>query len=319
MDTLIGIDLGGTNIVCGLSDLEGNLLHMVKLPTEAERGSDDVLRKMADMTGLLVRQAGRDMKSVRAIGVGTPGFIDPVRGVNKFSSNLKWENVPMAGLLSAMTNKPVFINNDVKMYMYGEALKGAGQGHPCVLGVTIGTGLSAAVIHNGDIFYGGDYLAGELGHVPIEGNDFPCKCGMTGCLETIVSATGIAGQARRGIESGRDSVMSGWHPDLSQLTAADVSLAYDMNDSLAIDVMNRTGKVLAIGLSFAIPLVSPDVVLIGGGGALAGPRLFRPLQEELARRVHPMYMGKLAVKPAMHNEHAGVIGSALYALKQLSD
>lgn len=317
MDSLIGIDLGGTNIVCGLVDMEGNLQRALKLPTEAEKGSAHVIGKLADMIHMLLEKESIDLASVRAVGVGTPGFIDPVRGVNRFSSNLKWENVPLAENLSSLLGRPVFIDNDVKMYIYGETLKGAGRGHECVFGVTIGTGLAAAVVHNGDIFYGADFLAGELGHIPIDGIDFPCKCGMTGCFETVVSATGIARQARQLIEQGRDSVLRKWHPDLSGLTAQSVSQAYDLGDEVAAEVLKRTGEVLAHGLSFAIPLVSPDVVVIGGGGALMGERLFRPMREVLRRKVHPMYLEKLEIKQAQHNDNAGVIGSALYALNRL--
>ncbi|OPA73874.1 sugar kinase [Paenibacillus selenitireducens] len=313
MSYLVGVDIGGTNIVCGLVDLEYNLLKTLKQPTDRHLGSDHVLNKLVSMIDELLVSAGVDRSQLKAVGAGIPGFVDPKQGQVIFNSNLGWSDLPVAQIVSEkLGGIPVFIDNDVKMYVFGEAMKGAGQGAGVVHGVTIGTGLAAATVANGELYYGSGYMAGELGHVTIDGEKTPCGCGLTGCLETVVSATGIARQAREALEAGRDSLLRPVF-ERDELTAAEVSKAYDEGDALAHEIMNYTGKVLGKGLAYSISLFSPDVVVIGGGGALAGDRLLKPMREVLERSVYKGYLERLTIKIGELIDHGGVIGSAAFA------
>jgi glucokinase len=317
MDVLIGIDVGGTNIVCGLLDLEGNLLDTIKEPTEASKGTDLIIEKIQKMIEQILSRRNISLDKVLCIGVGTPGLVDPIKGISIFAANLNWQNIPLAEKLNNLMHIPVFIDNDVRMYVLGEALMGAGQGYEQVLGITVGTGLAAASVQQGRLFYGGGYLAGELGHIRIEGIHQKCNCGMTGCLEILVSAPGMVRQVHARIAEGNDSILSRWHTDLSFITSAEISKAFDAGDLVATQVFNHTGKLLARGLACAIPLFSPDVVVIGGGVALAGERLLAPLRNELEKLLLPMYVERIKILTATHNDHAGVIGSALYAMQRL--
>jgi len=316
MSKLIGMDIGGTNIVCGLVDAQGSLIHKVKQPTEALKGSGYVFDKIGGMIDQLLRETNTPRTDVSAVGAGTPGFIDPERGVTLFAGNLKWTDVPTAEEIRRRTGIPTFIDNDVRMYVYGETVCGAAQGYEHVLGITIGTGLAAASVNRGHLFYGGRYMAGEIGHLIFPDQiPYTCGCGMTGCLETVASATGIARQARDLIRSGRSSVLREWFRDTSieSMTAADVSKAYDVNDPVAVEVMNHTGQLLGRGLAYAVTLYSPDMIVIGGGGALAGERLFAPMREQLQQSVYSGYWERLTIAPARHIDDAGIIGSALAA------
>jgi glucokinase len=319
MGYLIGMDIGGTNIVCGLLDPDGKLIRKMKLPTEVEQGSVYVISKISNMIKELLAAENISTPSLKAVGVGMPGFVDPMQGISLFAANLQWKDVPLAALLSSQINTPVFIDNDVRMYVYGEAMNGAGQGYDTVFGLTIGTGLASALVSNGELYYGGGFLAGEIGHIPMEGVQQLCNCGMIGCLETIVSATGIARQARSAIHAGNKSILQEWHSDLSEITALDVSKAYDLDDKAALKVMQYSGKLLGRGLSYAVPILSPDIIIIGGGAALAGERLLAPMREELRRLVHPMYWERLQIKQAEWIDDAGVIGSALYAKSRVDN
>lgn len=312
MNYLVGIDIGGTNIVCGLVDMEYNLLAKIKKPTERHLGSDYVIQKIADMIEELIADNNVDRSQLKAIGAGTPGFVDPKQGHVVFNSNLGWKDIPFARILSEKAGIPVFIDNDVRMYVFGEAMKGAGKGAAFVHGVTIGTGLAAATVANGELYYGSGYMAGELGHVPVDGEKTLCGCGLTGCLETVVSATGILRQAKEALAAGRNSSMREAY-DQGELSAADVSAAYDQGDALAEEIMNYTGKVLGKGLAYSISLFSPDVVVIGGGGALAGERLLKPMREELQRSVYKGYLERLTIRIGELIDDGGVIGSAAFA------
>ncbi|GAA3408673.1 ROK family protein [Paenibacillus hodogayensis] len=316
MTHYIGVDIGGTNIVCGLLDEQLELLGKVKKPTGAANGVDYVLDLIASMIDELLAGQGLSRADLGAVGMGNPGFIDPERGISLSSANLKWHNEPISDKLGGrLGGIPVFIDNDVRMYTYGEAARGAGRGFKHVMGVTLGTGIAAAMINDGQLYYGSGFLAGELGHVPLDGETALCGCGLRGCLETIASATGIARIARERLERGEPSVLAEWFPgeQRSAITAADISRAYDQGDALARDVLDFVGRNLAKGLAWAIALWSPDVIVIGGGAANAGERLFAPMREALEPLVLPMYRDRLVIKTAEMNDDAGVVGSAAFA------
>ncbi|MCG7215678.1 ROK family protein [Paenibacillus mucilaginosus] len=317
MSRYIGIDIGGTNMVCGLTDGEGQVLRTVKIATEAPSGSKEVIRRLAEaVTGLMTHAGGQ----VSAVGIGLPGFVDHVQGISELAVNLGWKNVPLADELRGhIGDIPVFLDNDVRMYVYGEAVAGAGRGFSHVLGVTIGTGMNSALVADGELYYGAGGRAGEIGHVPMEGLTYPCNCGMTGCLETAVSANGIARQGREAVARGERSLLGEWFPEDggARLTAADVSRAYDLGDAAAAAILRRTGTLLGRGLAAAVTQLAPQVLIIGGGGAQAGERLLGPMKEELKRCVLPFYWEQLTVKTAERLEDAGVVGSALYAKGRL--
>jgi len=312
----IGVDVGGTNIVCGLVDEDGNIVTQRKYPTAANEGHEAVLVKISKTIEQLIEETGISQEQFIAVGMGIPGLVDPVLGVSMRAVNLNWRDIPVAARLSELIGKPVYIDNDVRMYVYGEAVAGAGRGYNYVYGVTIGTGLASAFVQHSSLHHGHRYMSGEIGHVPVEHVDFPCNCGRIGCLETIVSATGIARQARSRIEKGEASVLKEWFPDPADISASAVSRASDAGDVLAQDVLAQTGKTFARALAWAVPLLSPDAIVIGGGGALAGEALFAPIRQELDSLLLQDYIGQFVIKPAELNDHAGIIGSALWALKR---
>ncbi|MFC0211987.1 ROK family protein [Paenibacillus chartarius] len=309
----IGIDLGGTNVVAGLVQEDGQVLASERERTRPERGESAVIETLAS----LVQRVAGDRKPA-AVGIGCPGFIDPLRGVVLLASNLAWTNVPLAAKLEARAGLPVVLDNDVRMFTFAEAKAGAGQGYPVVLGLTLGTGMSAALVHQGAIYRGGGFLAGEVGHIPIPGIPYRCSCGLTGCLETIASATGIARLARETVQAGTPTVLASMHERAELLTAADVSQAYAEGDPAAASILGQVGRTLGEALSYLTPMLSPDAIVIGGGAAQAGEPLFAPLRRTLRERLLPMYGDRVAVVQAKHLDHAGVIGSAMYALSQRS-
>ncbi|MCR8641304.1 ROK family protein [Paenibacillus sp. N1-5-1-14] len=315
MNYWVGIDLGGTNMVCGLLDDQMNIVAKLKKPTLASQGSDDIIRRLAETVHELLEQNNIHKNDLQGIGMGSPGFINPDLGIGVFSANLGWKDYPVAARLQELTNVPVSIDNDVRMYVYGESIQGAGRGHKHVLGITLGTGIAAAVVSNGQLFYGGGYMAGEIGHIPMDGVTAQCGCGLVGCLETVASATGIARQAREALLDGRTSLLGDWFDSdsLARLTATDVSKAYDEGDELAKEVMEYTGRALGKGLAAAVTLFSPDCIVIGGGAALAGERLFAPMREEIQKNVIAGYWEKLTIVRGELIDDGGVIGSATFA------
>ena len=312
-----GVDVGGTNIVCGIVDETGRVVARRKYATAPERGAAAVLESIGETIEQLRKEAGVAEEHLAAVGLGIPGLLDPEKGISVRAVNLGWSGVPVAETLERRLGKPAFIDNDVRMYVYGEAIAGAGRGRSYVFGVTIGTGLASAFVQKGELYYGHRFMAGEIGHVPIEYPErFPCNCGQIGCLETIVSATGIAKQARARIERGEPSLLATRFPDLASLRSVDVTEACHAGDPLAKDVLDRTGRALGAALAWAVPLLSPDAIVIGGGGALAGDALLEPMKQELESRMLQDYQGQFVVKTAELQDDAGLIGSALWALNR---
>ena len=317
MKYLVGVDVGGTNIVCGVLDLEGHILDTLKEPTEASTGYIHVIQKIQRMIETILLRQNISLEQVLAVGLGIPGFVDPHKGIAVTAVNLNWTRVPIAEMLSQQLNVLVFVDNDVRNYVLGEALKGAGQGYDHVLGITVGTGLASAMVNHGRLYYGGGFMAGEMGHTPVDGIYQKCVCGLIGCLEIFVSAPGMVRQAQRLLSEGKESIFQEYNYNLTKENAHEISKAYDLGDSVAIQVFKQTGKLLARGLANAIPLLSPDVIVIGGGVALAAERLLAPLREELQNLVYPDYLQRIEIKTAAWNNEAGVIGSALYAKQRV--
>ncbi|MNN26776.1 Glucokinase [compost metagenome] len=311
-----GIDVGGTNIECGILDELGNVLIQRKYRTQPEKGADAILESISLTIDELSAEAEIAAHDIEVIGVGIPGLVDPEAGISLRAVNLNWSHVPVAAKLMELTGKPVFIDNDVRMYVYGEAVAGAGRGYDYVYGITIGTGLAAAFVQRGEIHRGHRFMAGEIGHVPINHTNFVCGCGRNGCLETIVSATGIAKQAQTRIEQGEASLLNEWFTDVKDIRSSDVYNACLAGDELSRDVFEQTGRELGRALAWVVPTLSPDVIVIGGGGALAGELIFEPMKDELNHRLLQDYRNHFDIKSAELSDGAGIIGSALWALHQ---
>jgi glucokinase len=321
MSYWIGVDVGGTNIVSGLVNQDGQVLDRAQMKTNAPEGPDAVLERIAEAVLELSRRNPSAEGHIGAIGIGVPGLVDPARGVSLYAANLGWRDYPVAELLSVRLGIPVYIHNDVKMYIYGEAVHGAARGARTVFGLTLGTGIAAAIIDGGRIYEGGG-LAGEIGHVVTDGVPFRCGCGLVGCLEAAVSASGITRQARAALASGRESMLGAEFPDAAaqeRLTAADVSRAFDAGDALAGEILAHTGRLLGRALAHSVALCSPDIVVIGGGVAHAGERILAPTVQALRESLYPGLWERVTFTIAEHIDNAGVIGSAAYARQQTTN
>lgn len=314
MSYVIGMDIGGTNVVAGLFDSQGTLVRKIKTPTEKGSGSDGLLLQLAGLASELLEAEGVARERLGAIGLGLPGFIDPNGGFVD-AANLPLARTPVSERLSELTGVPVTVQNDVKMIVYGESLRGAGRSLPHVLGVTLGTGMASAWVSQGRLHDGAGNLAGELGHITFADIPYVCGCGMKGCIETVASATGIARQARDAISEGWSGPLSVRFPAdrLGELTSKDVSEACGEGDAMAVEVYRRTANWLSQALVPVIAVLSPDVVVVGGGVASAGNVFFEPLTAAIAERLHPLLRERLRIVPPLLGDDAGLYGSAEYA------
>jgi glucokinase len=317
MGYIIGMDVGGTNIVTGLFNPGGELIRRSKSRT-VKTSSNELLAQLAGLCRDLLVEEGISQESLSTVGIGLPGFIDAESGWVT-AANLPFTDIPVAELLSQLIGVPVVVQNDVKMIVYGESLRGAGQGNAHVLGVTLGTGMASGWVSEGRLHVGEGGLAGEIGHIAYPDIPYICGCGMKGCLETVVSATGIARLAREGLASGWVGLLADRFPadQRERLTSRDVFQAYKDGDAFAGQVFHRTAQYLTRVLAPAVAWLSPSIIIVGGGVAEAGDVFFEPLRAAVAECLHPLYRERLRIVPPALGDDAGLYGSAEYARTRL--
>jgi len=312
---IIGIDLGGTNIKAAIFNSNLTLIVKVRKPTESQNGPAYVLNKIIQIIEDMMADLNITEKLIQCMGMGIPGLLDPYEGKSFFSPNFPgWENIHVVNEMKKRFHFPVFIDNDVRVNLYGEWLYGAGLNSKNLILITLGTGLGSGIVINGKVLYGETASAGELGHMNMYREGRPCKCGSSGCLGRYVSAVGMVNTFIEKLKEGRHSIIEEWvNYDNSNIEAYMISKAYDLHDDLSIDVMHETGKILGFGLSNIVNLFNPEIIIIGGGMSLAGDRLLNTVRETI--NDHSLKISSKACKvvQAKLGDCAGMIGAAAYA------
>ncbi|WP_337103614.1 ROK family protein [Paenibacillus sp. YIM B09110] len=317
---MIGIDLGGTNIKSAIFNSAFQTLHERSDPTEAAKGPDHVLNRMKEIIQQMLADEGIDQASIKCMGMGIPGLLDPETGLSIFSPNFQgWENIHVVDFMKRYFDFPVFIDNDVRVNLYGEWLFGAGVGYSNAVLITLGTGLGSGIVNDGKVVYGTTSSAGEIGHMNMYREGRPCRCGSSGCLGRYVSAIGMVRTLTEKLEEGRTSILTEWtENDPAAITARMISDAYDQGDSLAIEVMHETGGILGFGLGNVINLLNPEIIIVGGGMSAAGDRLLSPVRDTVAKHALKLSSSACKIEQAKLGGQAGMIGAAAYANSKLS-
>lgn len=317
---IIGIDLGGTNIKAGIYDSEFIAIKELSVPTEAAQGPTHVLERIREAVRLLTSGVDFSLELVKGMGIGVPGLLDPEEGISFFSPNFPdWENIHVVDEMRQFYDFPIFIDNDVRVNLYGEWLQGAGRGYNNLVLITLGTGLGSGIVNDGKVIYGTTYSAGEIGHMNMYRNGRPCKCGSSGCLGRYVSAIGMVNTFKEKLRDGRTSIIQNWtnHQE-EQITALMISEAYDLGDSLSIEVMQETGTILGFGLANVVNILNPELIIVGGGMAAAGNKLLDPVRETVKQHALKLSGSKCEIVQAELGSRSGTIGAASYAHSKLN-
>ena len=313
---IIGVDIGGTNIVVGAVPWAGGDAVAVRsLPTEPERGALAVVSRVAGMVDGTVREleeqrgVGRD--HIAGVGIGSPGPLNRATGVVINTPNLGWKDFPLRDLMVEAVGLTATLDNDANCATFGEWWLGAGRNYDNLVGITLGTGIGGGLILDGELIHGASDAAGEIGHMTIDFTGRRCKCGNYGCLEAYCSGPNIAARAREGIETGAESMLAELvGGQLERITAATVYEAAVLDDGYANEVMTETAKILAAGIANLINILNPAAIVIAGGVTRAGEHLFAPLRAEVRRRAFRSSADACAILPAALSDTAGVVGAA---------
>lgn len=317
---LVGVDLGGTNIVAGaLAESGSDVIALRTEPTRPDQGAEAVVDRMARMIDTVIAetiaQTGAKRDDIIGIGVGSPGPLDRERGIVVTTPNLGWTNFPLRDAIAERTRLPVRIDNDANCATLGEWWLGAARGFDNVVGMTIGTGIGGGIIIGGRLYHGSSDVAGEIGHATIDITGRRCKCGNYGCLEAYASGPSIADRAREAVSGDENATMIKMAGgDSDRITAATVYEAAKRGDDVALDVVRETSRFLGAGIANLLNIFNPDVVVIAGGVTQAGDTLFVPLRREVKKRAFKPAVEACQIVPGILSA-AGVVG-AVAAYKQ---
>ena len=303
----IGIDLGGTNIAVGVVDDHHRIVAEASLPAGAHRPAEQVGADMCRAVELALDKAGLTPADCASIGVGTPGTCDPERGVVVRAYNLNWFDVPVCAMLTAHFGLPARLSNDANCAALAETVAGAAVGCRNMMLITLGTGVGGGIIVDGRIVSGLGGAGGEPGHSLLVLDGEPCTCGRRGCWEVYASATALIRQGREAAAAHPTSLLNRY----PELTGRDVFDAADAGDEAAQAVLERYYVYVAAGITDLVNILSPEMVLIGGGISRQGERLLRPIRRYVAancfggaKRLQPV------IQAAQLGNEAGIIGAA---------
>lgn len=312
---ILGIDLGGTKVMAAVFDAEGNIVSRARAKTEAWRDDEMVFQTVARTAEQAVAGAGLNRGDLGAVGIGAPGPLDPETGVIIESANMKLRNFPLGPRLAEAFGCPAFVDNDVNAGTYGEYRAGAGRGARHLLGVFIGTGIGGGIIADGALFHGFNKNAGEIGHIILAIDGPRCGCGNRGCMEALASRIAMTRDLRKAVKRGEKTTLKDkLKQDTELVSGGDLGRAYRAGDKLVIKVMNRAAEVIGIGIGSLVNVLSPEIVVLGGGVVEAMTDEFIDRIERAMRDIAFDFAAKnVRVVRAALGDDAGVIGAAMLA------
>lgn len=317
MNYFVGIDIGGTNVEIGILNAQGDILGKESIKTESKKGAEDTFNRIWNKTKELAEKLKIKVEDIEAIGLGIPG---PVvnNSVVKIAANFSWNNdFPAKDLMEKVTGKPVKVGNDVKVIALGETLFGAGKGYKNSITIPIGTGIAAGIIIDGKILEGAGGAAGEFGHVVVNKEGYKCGCGLTGCLETYCSATGIVREGRRRLELDKNNalyeVIGG---DLEKLEAKHIFDLAKKGDKFSSEIVDFFCEKLVEGVGMLLNIINPEIIIFTGGVARAGEIITDGVKKYLPKYALGMTMENLIFTFGKLEEEAGIKGAAALVMNK---
>ncbi len=311
---VVGIDIGGQTSKIGVVDARGTVLAQTVIRTDTYTEVALYVAELAEAVNKVIREAGVE-GAVRGIGVGAPNG-NYYNGTIENAVNIAWgggRTIEFAKLLSeAMNGLPVALTNDANAAAVGEMTYGAARGMKNFIMITLGTGVGSGIVINGEVVYGHDGFAGELGHVAaVRNNGRFCNCGKTGCLETYASATGVARTAREWLElTDEPSVLR----NLDTIASKDVYEAAKDGDKLALKIFEFTGKILGRSFADFIAFSAPEAIVLFGGLARAKEFLLEPIETAMNANVLPLWKNKVKIVFSQLKESdAAILGASALA------
>jgi glucokinase len=304
---VIGVDIGGTNVVVAAVSPQGDVLASASGPTLPRRGPEDGVRRTVGMVEDVQRATGG--RELAGIGIGCTGPVDRIAGTVHNPYTLPtWDDFPLTDCLTETLDVPAVMENDAHVGALGEHWRGAGRGTRHMIYVTVGTGVGGGLILDGALYTGATGTAGEIGHHSVDLNGPVCYCGSRGCVELYTAAPALVRRARERAEAEPSLIPRLVGGDLGALDPELIARAAREGDGLANDIIHEAARALGAGLANLAVVLVPEVIVLGGG-VMRSFDLFRPtIQEIIEGLLFPL--GDLRIVPAQLGMNAGVIGAA---------
>lgn len=312
---VLGIDIGGTNTAFGFVDPEGKLLVEFSFPTHSQESAEKLFSRLHPEVKKLFSSLENNYQLV-GIGVGAPNA-NYYKGTVELPPNLNWGTVNIVELCEKYFSVPCAITNDANAAAIGELKFGAGKGLKDFIVITLGTGVGSGIIVNGELVYGHDGFAGEIGHTIYDVGGRQCGCGRKGCLETYASASGIKRTVFELLaETNYQSLLS--EISFDELNSKMISDAASKGDKIALMAFDLTAKILGIKLADAVAHTSPEAIIIFGGLANAGGLILEPTKKYMEEYMLNIFKDKVKILPSgLKNGNAAILGSAALIWNEL--
>lgn len=317
-ELFVGVDLGGTKILSGVFDAGLNCIGRAKVSTKPDRGAEEVIKRIARCVRDAVDECDRDLKQVKAVGIGAPGTIDAAAGRVIFAPNLKWEDVPLKKSLEKELGLPVFVENDANAAVLGIYETELGSKPRNVIGIFLGTGVGGGIILDGKLFPGFTGTAGEIGHMVLQVGGPKCGCGNQGCFEALASRTAIFRKLSEAVASGKKTILTeSLGSDLAGLRSGDLRKAIKKGDKLVETVIEEAAEYTGIAVANLVNIFNPQVVVLGGGVIDAlGDDMMAVILETARDYGISGAMKGVDIVASKKGDDAGINGAAVIARRQ---
>jgi glucokinase len=310
---VIGIDIGGTGTKFGIVDRDGNVLFSSEISTKKHATVESFINELYDALSELIERSGGSGR-IKGIGVGAPNG-NFYTGTIEYAPNLPWKGViPLAELLEAKFKLPVTLTNDANAAAIGEMMYGAAKGMKDFIMITLGTGVGSGIVANGQLIYGHDGFAGELGHtIVIPDGRFHPGTGKKGPLESYASATGVRNTAIEILEKTTEPSLLRTVPT-DKLDSKSVYEAAIQGDKVALEIFEFTGKILGLALANAIMFSSPEAIILFGGLTKAGDLILKPTKEHMEENLIQVFQNKVKILVShLKESDAAILGASALA------
>ena len=316
-EAVLGIDIGGTYTKYGIIDRQGNSLADSFINTDIHNEFDDYLKSLCESVNVTMKEIPGAI-TLKGVGIGAPNA-NYYRGTIEYPPNLSWKGIiPVAEKMKAyFPGIPIVLTNDANAAAIGEMIYGGAKGMKDFIVITLGTGLGSGIIVNGQLVYGHDGFAGELGHVNVKLRGRDCGCGRKGCLETYVSATGIKRTVFRFLAERTDESELRF-VTFNDLTAKMIDDAARKGDPIALEAFEYTGRILGAKLADTVAHTSPEAIFLLGGLANAKELILDPTIRSMEENLLPIFRNKVKILlSSLSDVNAGVMGASALAWKEL--
>lgn len=313
---VVGVDLGATHIIVLVADLNGQVVARTETDFSVAVGPEIGLDQIAETVRLCLDQAGLRLEQVMGVGLGVPGPVDYAQGRVVAPPIMPgWHGVALRERLAEDLGVPIYVDNDANLGALSEHCRGAGRGYPNLAYIKVGTGIGCGLVLNGELYRGELGSAGEIGHVTIDENGPPCKCGSYGCLESMAGGPAIALRAQQAIRAGQVTSLSSIQP-VESITARDVALAAHAGDRLGQQLYSEAGRHIGVALSSLANLLNPGLIIVGGGVAQAGHVLLDPIRKTMQQRALQSVAQSSQIVQSILGRDASALGAVDLALHE---